>query len=296
MITPTTAISPSTSSSFATDDLFLASEEPIEVTKAIQALNALSVDDTPLPARMSASDLLEIDLFEVRAGISEYHVGSLYRSLKREGDLQSLLVLRRGGKVFLIDGRHRKDAYMQAERDDDIPVTEFLGTPQEALLEGQRLNKMHVMAMTKDERMNCAWKLVKLDASKACRFTLPQIMAVGISRGQVTTMRKVLRELEDGFDHPTWKSAMRAYNKKPDREWTEEEIEEMQIAEAEEIADRFVRVFGKRLADRPEVMGLMIERVMGRRIGPLTQFLHERNRSSYEYEDDGEGYDEDCPF
>lgn len=255
-----------------------------ELGKVMRAIDALPMEISVCPDRMSATALEELDLFAVRAGLSSFHVESLARALTHEGDLQPVLIIRREGRAFLIDGRHRKRAYEVTGRGESIPVVEFPGSPQEALLEGQRRNKLHTMAMTKDERMNCAWKLVKLDAADACRFTLRQIMAVGVSRGQVTTMRKVLRELVDGFEHMTWKAAMRAYSKKPEREWTDEEIEEMNEAQAQEAADRFARTHGTRLADRPEVMARMIEIYTGRRIGEVVRILNERN--GHEDDDD----------
>jgi len=260
--------------------------EPIadELGTAMRAIDALPVDTSPCSERMSAAELEELDLFAVRVGLSSFHVESLARALTQEGDLQPVLIIRRDGRAFLIDGRHRKRAYEMTGRGESIPVVEFQGSTQEALLEGQRRNKLHTMAMTKDERMNCAWKLVKLDAADACRFTLRQIMAVGVSRGQVTAMRKVLRELVDGFEHMTWKAAMRAYSKKPERQWTDEEIEEMNEAQAQEAADRFARTHGTRLADRPEVMARMIEIYTGRRIGEVVRILNERN--SHEDDDD----------
>jgi len=260
-----------------------------ELADDMRTLGEMAEDDTAMPERLDASRLEETELFQVRAGISTYHVESLSRALGHEGDLQPVLVIRRGGKVFLIDGRHRKRAYEQLGRSSSVPVVEFKGTLQEALLEGQRVNKLHTLALTKDERMNCAWKLVKLDAANACRFTLRQIMAAGVSRGQVTTMRKVLRELQDGFEHTTWKAAMRAYSKTPEREWTEEEIEEMNEAQAQEAADRFARIQGTRLADRPEVLARMIEIYSGRRIVEVVRILRERN-SLQDYDEENEDF------
>lgn len=243
----------------------------------MRRLEALPADTSPMPDRMKASDLAETELFQVRAGIFTAHVESLCRALAHEGDLQPLLVLRRGGQAFLIDGRHRKRAYEQAGRGDSVPVVEFQGTPQEALLEGQRVNKLHTLAMTKDERMDCAWKLVKLDASGACRYTLKQIAAAGVSERQVTFMRRVLRELDDGFEHVRWKTAQRAHSKAPGREYTDDEIEEMMEAEATALADRMVRVFGTRYADRPEILARAIERYAGRRTQELARILAERS-------------------
>ena len=273
------------------DDADKGPETEDALTAEMRRLEAMSPDTGPMPGRMAASALVEIELFQVRAGIFTAHVESLDRALAQDGDLQPLLVLRRGGQVFLIDGRHRKRAYEQAGRGNSIPVVEFLGTPQEALLEGQRVNKLHTLAMTKDERMDCAWKLVKLDASGACRYTLKQIAAAGISERQVTFMRRVLRELENGFEHARWKTAQRAHSKAPGREYTEDEIEEMMEAEATALADRMVRVFGTRYADKPEILARAIEQYAGRRTPELVRILAERSG-----DDGGDGADEFFDF
>ena len=273
------------------DDADKGPETEDALTAEMRRLEAMSPDTGPMPGRMAASALVEIELFQVRAGIFTAHVESLDRALAQDGDLQPLLVLRRGGQVFLIDGRHRKRAYEQAGRGNSIPVVEFLGTPQEALLEGQRVNKLHTLAMTKDERMDCAWKLVKLDASGACRYTLKQIAAAGISERQVTFIRRVLRELENGFEHARWKTAQRAHSKAPGREYTEDEIEEMMEAEATALADRMVRVFGTRYADKPEILARAIEQYAGRRTPELVRILAERSG-----DDGGDGADEFFDF
>lgn len=275
-----------------TEDFEGGTEAMDALTAEMRSIEAQGPDIGPMPQRMAASRLYEAELFQVRAGISAYHVESLSRSLAQDGDLQPLLVLRRGGKAYLIDGRHRLRAYEQARRGNSVPVAEFFGTPQEALLEGQRLNKRHTLAMTQDERMDCAWKLVKLDAAGACRFTLPQITAVGVSRGQVTFMRKVLRELgEPGFEHVRWKVALRMHNGKSGREYTEEEMEDMNDTDGREAADKFARIYGTRLADRPEAMARMIEYYTGRRIGEVVRILNERNASSFDDADEDEFLD-----
>ncbi len=250
-----------------------------DLSEEMRSIEALPEDTSSKPECLPMSALEEIDLFQVRAGISSFHVESLARALAHDDDLQPVLVLRRGGRYFVIDGRHRIRAYEDAGRGESIPVVEFTGTLSEALLEGQRLNKRHTLAMTKDERMDCAWKLVKLDAAGACRFTLPQITAVGISRGQATFMRRVLRELDDaGFGHARWKHALRAHQKQPANEYTEEEIDEMNEAQAHEAADKVARVLGTRLADKPEVLARMIEIYSGRRISEVVAILNERNQ------------------
>lgn len=260
------------------------------LAEKMRELDATDADEGRIPDRIKASDLHETELFQVRDGINSYHVDSLVRALELDGDLQPLLVLRRGGRAYLVDGWHRKRAYEASRRGDSIPVVEFHGTSWEALLEGQRLNKLHTLAMTKDERMNGAWKLVKLDAAKAGRFTLKQIMAVGVSRGQVTFMRRVFRDLgADSADYARWKDAQRAHSQQPDRQYNDEEIESMIETEAARLADEMVRRWGTRLSDKPEVFARAVEIYLGRRITQVVRILHERNE--LDEGEDGEAFD-----
>jgi hypothetical protein len=257
------------------------------VAAEMQMLASLSPDTRPLPHRLPLDQLEELDLFQSRVAISGFHVESLARGLQHTTDLLPVLVMRKGGRVFLIDGRHRKEAYRLARRADGVPVEEFTGTPAEAVLEGQKRNQQHTLAMTNDERMDGGWKLVKLDASGQCRFTLPEIMvSVGISRGQVTFMRRVLKDLgSDGHHHMRWKLAQRAHKKTPEPNYTEEDIEEMHDAEAREFADKVARQYGTRYADRPEVMVRFIEYYTGRRVHEVSRLLLERNRVDDELDD-----------
>ena len=264
--------------------------EPEGVAAEMQMLDSLSPDTRPLPHRLPIEQLEELDLFQSRVAISGFHVESLARGLQHTNDLLPVLVMRKGGRVFLIDGRHRKEAYRLARRADGVPVEEFTGTPAEAVLEGQKRNQQHTLAMTNDERMDGGWKLVKLDASGQCRFTLSEIMAsVGISRGQVTFMRRVLKDLgPEGHQHMRWKQAQRAHKKTPEPDYTEEDIEQMHDAEAREFADKVARQYGTRYADRPEVMVRFIEYYTGRRVYEVSRLLRERTRVDGERDDEAD--------
>jgi len=93
-------------------------EDTCNIAADMRELEAMEADTSPTPERMESPQLEEIELFQVRAGITTFHVESLARALSFDGDLQPLLVLRRGGRTFLIDGRHRKRAYEIAGHGD----------------------------------------------------------------------------------------------------------------------------------------------------------------------------------
>lgn len=255
-------------------------EETLEgVASEMRLLVSLAAEATPAPLYVSAHQLEELDLFQTRNEIASVHVNDLVAGLEDGGDLTPVLVLRRGGRLFLIDGRHRKAAYIEAKRGNEVPVQEFVGTPAEAVLEGQRLNRQHTLRMSQDERMDAAWKLVKLDASGQCRYTLKAIMmSAGAGRGQVTLMRRVLRELGPrGHEYAQWKGALRFHKGQPQQVYSEDDMEAMWDAEARSGADKMVRAVGRRPADRPEVLARMIEYYSGRRIHAVIRVLQERN-------------------
>lgn len=256
--------------------------QPFEVqtvTDEMRSLDALPETVTPMPDRLPIADVEELQLFTMRTALDDHHVERLASALRDDADdLLPILVLRRGGRVILVDGRHRMKAYKVAGRAESIPVVEFQGSPKEALLEAQRVNNMPALGLTKSERMDAAWKLVRLDASGAARFTLPQIEKVGASRAQATKMRQVLRALgEPGMQYATWREAYSRFMNQPQREYSAEDVEEMLNKQAEEAADKLVRVFGNRLSDRPEVLARTIEIYSGRRFDEVMQSLLERN-------------------
>ncbi len=100
------------------------------LAEEMRGLDAMAPDEGPMPDRMAAVDLHETELFQVRAGIDSYHVDSLARALELDGDLHPLLVLRRGGRVYLIDGWHRKRAYEVARRGDSVPWSNSMARPK----------------------------------------------------------------------------------------------------------------------------------------------------------------------
>lgn len=256
---------------------------PLGVATELHMLDALRPDMVTLPTHLPISTLEELDLFQSRAGLSEYHIGQLTRALVITEGLSPVLVLHRGGRVFLIDGRHRKAAYERLGRGEGIPVVQFKGSPAEAILEGQRLNGINTLMMSPDERMDGGWKLVKLG-----RFTTKEIMtAAGVSRAQVSIMRRALRDLgQDADDHTCWKKALKAYQGKPTTDFSEEEIDTMLDIQAARVADLMARKLGMRPADKPELLARALEIYTGRRLPALMRELQERNGGAGEFGDD----------
>ncbi|MGV8830390.1 MAG: nuclease [Devosia sp.] len=257
--------------------------DPQGISAELLLIDAMEADAVAVPACLPSSALEELDLFQSRECLSEYHVGQLVRALSLADSLAPLLVLRRGGRFLLVDGRHRRVAYERAGRGDAIPVVQFMGSPADAILEGQRLNGINTLVMTPDERMDGGWKLVKL-----ARYTTKEIMAAAIvSRAQVGIMRRALRDLgAEAADHDRWKKALRAHQGQAATDYSEEEIEMMIDAQAARVADLMVRKLGMQPADKPEMLARALEIYTGRRLPALMRELQERNGGEGEFGND----------
>lgn len=260
--------------------------QPVGVARELQMLLGLSPDHGEPPSHMDAAQIEQLELFRCRDGLSSLHVSELERGLLNDGELEPVLILRVGGRAFLIDGHHRLAAYQAVGRSEQVAIRSFSGSPSEAVLEGQKLNRKHTLAMTKMERMNAAWKLVKIDASGVSKHALADIVTnTAVSRAQVTQMRRVLRELgQDGHDHLQWYAALKDHQRKSQRTLTEEDIETMLDARAQADADKLVRALGTGPADNPELLARTLEYYCGRRVPALILELRERNPQDEDYD------------
>ncbi|MCW4117058.1 ParB/RepB/Spo0J family partition protein [Aurantimonas sp. MSK8Z-1] len=238
--------------------------------------------------RLAATEMKELDLFSVRPTLSEHHVSQLRTALAISGDLEPVLVLRRGGQVFLIDGRHRVAAYAASGRAKSVPVAYFEGSPREAVIEAWTVNSKPTLTLDNQQRQDGGWELVKLGS-----FTSKEIeRAVGISKAQVTIMRRAFRTLgTEAYEIAGWWRARRAAfdggggipNDIDEEEWLNEQ--------AQAHADKMAKAFSTKLAANPELMARTLEVYMGRN---LLQLVRDLRGLTYELEDDLE--DDDIPF
>lgn len=148
-------------------------------------------------------------------------------------ELDPVTVIRVGAEDILIEGHHRLAAYRLQQR-ETIPVIFFRGSPKEALIESGRENKKDRLPMSRAEKSERAWALVKADLG----LKVQQIMeGSGVSKRTVMMMRSKRKELlEQGLDLPdTWASVL--YEKREaNPEWFNEQVQEH--------ADRLTKTFG----------------------------------------------------
>lgn len=249
---------------------------PHSATSDLEAA-IISLEQAQAPATTAAAHPARVPLasiglfpqaFNVRGQeLSEQHLGQLVRSLASVPDLTPVLVLPTAAAFYLVDGHHRLEAYRLAGR-PDVPVEVYHGSVREAVLEATSRNTRAALQMDNAQRQDCAWRLVNAG------FMHDDVSAAsGVSRPQVTIMRRVKRALgDDALEVTSWRKAMRQA-KGTLRDLTPDEMETMLAAQAQDYADRLHKTFNTKMARNPEVAANALAIHFGRNLGSLVAYL-----------------------
>lgn len=228
--------------------------------------------DLARPARLPLGSIREMpEVFQPRDGISEQHVSDLVKLIASVVDLDPIVILIVGDDYILTDGHHRLDAYRSAKiRPVDVPVTYFPGGPLEALIAGGAENGKVRLALSPRERQDFGWRLVLSEM-----LTRPQIeTATGISRAQITLMRRAMTVLGDDADsYRSWFRARTAASGKAQQEFTDDDIETWKQQKADRYANEMARRFGTSMANDTEVAAMALAIHFGRRLEDLVRQL-----------------------
>lgn len=129
-------------------------------------------------------------------GTDKAHVRGLAKLLRSVGDLDPVLVWQESdaegqptGRLFLLDGHHRVAAYATANgHRAAVPSVVVQGSLTEAMLAAVKANSRESLPLTKNERMDAAWRLVRLPGR---RVTVPTVaQTAGVGAATVDRMRK----------------------------------------------------------------------------------------------------------
>ncbi|WP_168014546.1 hypothetical protein [Halomonas salinarum] len=222
---------------------------------------------------------------------SEDHVRALSEAIKAEPSnrLDAVTVWWSGKHWTVLNGHHRllaygrvrKTGFKQHQPDGSktsqwmVPVRRFRGTLQDALIEATRTNSKDHLSMTKDEKMNRAWRLTVLYDELSKRAVAG---ACKIGSRTVARMRSQLREIQE--DEPdgwkslalgmSWREAQR-YGKGEGMEYDDS----WQERQAAEWSRRLGKAFGTKFAEQPEVAARALELYSERLAKELGPILHE---------------------
>jgi ParB-like chromosome segregation protein Spo0J len=190
---------------------------------------------------------------------SDDHILNLARAINRGDQLPPILVFPIGQDFYVIDGHHRLAAYDSAEWSKAIPAKVFTGTLKEAERVALRSNNRDKLPLTREDRTEAAWRLVRQRDPQDSISSI--IQDTGASKGSVNNMRSTLAKLIEQGDSPediqamSWgKARWRAKGSHEDQEhgdWIE--------AEAQKLVDDILRFkLGTRLTKNSDVTALAL--------------------------------------
>jgi ParB/Sulfiredoxin domain len=92
----------------------------------------------------------------------ERHTQELVRVIsEHKKPLDPILVTAIGAKFYVVDGHHRVDAYHTVGWTRPVPVEYFEGGLNEARVEAFKRNSKNKLSMTREDKYEGAWRLVK---------------------------------------------------------------------------------------------------------------------------------------
>ena len=230
---------------------------------------------------MPVSVIATLDnLFQPRT-ITPWHVDDLVRAVKAKRIIAPLLVLRIGERGYLLDGHHRLAAYRKVDSKQRVLCEFWDGTVAGAVLEARRRNTETKLAMSTTQKLDDAWKLVKMvkagpakvGGKAAYHFSKAEIVAAAnVSTGSVTNMRTALEAI--GRDQArvitAWDAARKLAN---DRgavgSMTRDEVEERKRRMAEDWVGRFRKAFGEKFGKDDELAADVLHRYLGPKTEPV---------------------------
>jgi hypothetical protein len=257
--------------------------EPAELLAELKARAASEQQPTQLPDHLPLKAIATLPaLFQPR-GLAENHVYELTRVAKSGAMLDPVTVIQIGSTPYLVDGHHRREAYIAANVTKPVPVAYFRGTVEEAVLEAGRANSKAKQPMTNTERQDFAWRLVKMGGYKR-----PQVVeAAGVSMRQVAIMRDALKALgPDAYEVDRWWQARQRAAGKDVPDLSDEDREEQLEAQAADYARRLRKEFGGKLISNPELAARALDIYFGRKLPELLRDLRERAPDDMDEDDE----------
>lgn len=192
--------------------------------------------NTSSPNRLSLDRIHIADqVFQVRRDYGDNpefdrgHIIGLIDAIENTGALDPICVTAIGSNFYLIDGHHRYFAYKSAGWDKAVPVCVFSGSLAEAEAKAGEENHKNKLPVSKENKLEHAWKLTRRDIWSIAELTVK----TGCASRTISYMRAKRKELlEQGLDpwDYTWKGIKQDQTKSEsfDRDqWIEEKSNEL---------------------------------------------------------------------
>lgn len=207
--------------------------------------------------------------------VDHYHTRELVRALntKDTSALDAIVVMQIGNSPYCVDGHHRLAAYRAAGILAPIPVEWFEGSLLEGHREAIRRNVKDKLAMSRDAKLEAAWREVVLgELSKAAIVEL-----TGVANGTVGNMKSKLKSLKEELLAEADEFAVAGNSSIPDANdefrcdltWREakaygkgyaERGAEWEEKQSSEWAERLSKAFGAEWGKQPQIAAAAIAR------------------------------------
>lgn len=215
----------------------------------------------PLKAIRFADVVFQPRLFDGDKADSVSHVMTLKDAVRAKQKLPPVTVWWSGKCWRVLDGHHRMMAYQQLTEDKrpvithSVPVEVFEGSLNQAIAHATECNSRDKLPMSREDKLDRAWKLVALQDPSLSREAIAH--TTGVSDRTVGNMRAKLASLlaDDPTEDPlnwTWADIKKAEAKpEKDDSWAEQE--------AQRWSKRLLREFGPKIGRHPDILARAIE-------------------------------------
>lgn len=226
-------------------------------------------------------EITEDTAFQFRHnGNDKAHVRSLAQTLRTVGDLDPVLIWKEidtegqpTGRLVLLDGRQRLAAYATAKGNRQaVPAVIFEGDRAAAMLAAVRANTRDSLPLTKNERMDAAWRLVRLSGK---RIPVPTVAKTsGVGAATVDRMRKrfaVMQAAGTEISGAWWRDRQDAL---PDMEDKSEMTDAERDAAVEQLS-KTIRAAFDRMPWKDEQLAAdaLLQAVGGYKLRHMTEYL-----------------------
>lgn len=206
------------------------------------------------------------------------HVDDLVKALKRGDKLPPVMVWEdpKAGRLLVLDGHHRIAAHRKAQA-KTIAAKVFQGDFRDALLVAFEANKDARLPVTNKDRQDAAWRLVcQWTEADGYTYSIAEVVkSAGVSRTQVTIMRKVRKTLgATSKDAPkSWLAAKMEADGKTQGELKDEDRDAMLEAQVNEIRAKI----GKQITDAgyrsPQAFAVALQTCLGENYHEVISFM-----------------------
>ncbi len=179
----------------------------------------------------------------------------LMRTLELGRNLLPIVVMRLGKKLYVVDGHHRLAAYAALGR-TTVPVTYFKRSLHEAFLTSLDTNIRDKLPITRKDKFEAAFRLVKHKMRHDLLMTWEEIAhRAVVSERLVYKMRAVLRENQQASE---W-SWVRALSDAQDRENDYQPgSDEFRNEHARKMADQIMAKVRMNLTANPDITAMAL--------------------------------------